>query len=136
MIYLLDTNVLSEGMKASPDSQVLAWLSDHEDACAMSAFSLAEMARGLEALPEGKRKSELAKRLRFLQEDYADVILPFDEAVAWEWARYCQRSTEAGFALSLMDSLIAATALSYGLTVVTRNTSDFPLVPVFDPFQV
>ncbi|TDU80815.1 hypothetical protein EI77_00113 [Prosthecobacter fusiformis] len=134
MIYLLDTNVLSEGMKPSPDLRVTAWMDLHQEDCAISVITLAELARGVEAIDEGKRKNELLRRLSFLQEDYSDLILPVDDAVAWEWARYCRGVEEAGFVPSVMDSLIAATALSYGLTVVTRNTGDFPLVPVLDPF--
>lgn len=135
MIYLLDTNVLSEGMKPSPDVLVMDWLDAHQEDSAISVITLAEMARGAEAIDEGKRKNDLLRRLRFLQEDYADLILPFDEPVAWEWARYCRRAERAGHEPNLMDSLIAATALSYGLTVVTRNTGDFSLVPVMNPFS-
>lgn len=84
---------------------------------------------------DGKRKNELLRLLRFMQEDFADAVLPFDEAVAWEWARYCKRAGEEGWSLAVMDSLIAATALAYGLTVVTRNTGDFLGVPVLNPFE-
>ena len=102
---------------------------------AISALSLAELARGAEAVADGKRKKELLKRLRYLQEDFADAILPFDDAAAWEWARYCKRLQSEGCSVPVIDSLIAATALAYGLTVVTRNTSDFPGVTVKNPFS-
>lgn len=134
MKYLLDTNVLSEGMRPVPDPQVLQWLDAHQEESAISALTLAELARGVEALPDGKRKSELHRLLSFMQEDFGDAILPFDEPVAWEWARYCQRTTSEGVLPGVMDSLIAATAITYGLTVVTRNTSDFPGVKLLDPF--
>ncbi len=135
MTYLLDTNVLSEGMTPSPDVNVIQWLDHHQEECALSVVTLAELARGVETLEEGKKKNELLRRLRFLQEDYADLILPMDDSVAWEWARYCHRAESSGYSLSVLDSLISATALSYGLIVVTRNTSDFPLVPVLNPFD-
>ncbi len=134
MTYLLDTNVLSEGMRPQPDPLVIAWLEAHQEESAISALTLAELARGAEALPDGKRKTELLHLLRFMQEDFADAVLPFDDAAAWEWARYCKRIKTEGHSISVMDSLIAATALAYGLVVVTRNTSDFPGVAVIDPF--
>lgn len=134
MTYLLDTNVLSEGMRTQPDPRVIAWLDAHQEESAISALTLAELARGAEALPDGKRKKELLKLLRFMQEDFTDAILPFDDAAAWEWARYCKDCQESGHAVSVMDSMIAATALAYGLIVVTRNTADFPCITVVDPF--
>ena len=123
MKYLPDTNVLSE-----------EWLQLHAEECALSVLVLGELACGVEALPAGKRKGELEKRLRFLQEDYADRILPVDAAVIWEWSRYRAR-VAGGSQLALMDTLIAATALAWGLTVVTRNQADFPAIPQINPFS-
>lgn len=118
-----------------PDPGVMAWMTANQDECSLSAITLAEMARGVEALADGKRKNELTKRLAFLQEDYSDRILPVDEIVSWEWARYVNRIKAAGHAISVMDSLIAATALASRLTVVTRNTGDFLDVPTLNPFS-
>jgi predicted nucleic acid-binding protein len=132
--YLLDTNVLSEGMRQQPDSRVIKWLDAHQEESAISALTLAELARGAEAFGDGKRKNELLRLIRFMQEDFADAILPFDDAAAWEWARYCKRAQDEGHTVTVMDSLIAATALAYGLTVITRNVADFPGLNVIDPF--
>ena len=76
-----------------------------------------------------------ANERQFLQEDYADQILPFDESAAWEWARYPREAREAGHAPQLFDSFIAAPARAWGLKVVTRNESDFPPVDVVNPFK-
>lgn len=122
-------------MMPLPDPGVMAWMTANQDECSLSAITLAEMARGVEALADGKRKNELTKRLAFLQEDYSDRILPVDEIVSWEWARYVNRIKAAGHAISVMDSLIAATALASRLTVVTRNTGDFLDVPTLNPFS-
>ena len=135
MIYLLDTNVFSELLKPLPDPKIVEWLRVNQDECAMSALTLAEMAAGVEALPEGKRRHALAKELSFLQEDFAEQIIAFDEGVAWDWARYVTEAKQQGFSPPLMDSLIAATAISVGLIVATRNESDFPLMEVINPFD-
>jgi predicted nucleic acid-binding protein len=132
--FLLDTNVLSELLKGRPDPAVIDWMRMHQSTCAMSSLTLAEMAAGVEKLPQGKRRNALTKEVSFLQEDFADSILAVDEMVAWEWARYTTEAQKAGFNPTLIDSLIAATAKANGLMVVTRNTADFPLMEVINPF--
>jgi predicted nucleic acid-binding protein len=102
----------------------------------LCSIVLAELASGIELLHEGKRKSTLQKELRFIQEDYHGRILPFDEAAAWEWARYCRSLKDAGGTAPLADSQIAAIAKAWGLTVVTRNDADFPLLDIVNPFTI
>jgi predicted nucleic acid-binding protein len=131
---LLDTNILSEMMKPTPHPEVELWLERHAVDSSLSVLVLAELADGIEALPRGKRQTELAKKLDFLQQDYADQILVFDETCAWEWSRYCQEVRATGQVPALMDSLIAATARVWGLKVVTRNDVDFPCVETVNPF--
>lgn len=80
MKFLLDANVVSELLKPAPAPRVVQWMQDHQQESALCALTLAELARGVEQLPEGKRRNALATALRFLQEDYSDRILPFDEA--------------------------------------------------------
>ena len=135
MRYLLDTNVISEVMKAVPEAGVEAWIHEHDEDSALSVIVLAELADGIESLADGKKKAALSRKLDFLQEDYADQILVFDEVCAWEWARYCREARQAGYSPPLLDSLIAATARVWGMTVVTRNESDFPLLEVVNPFN-
>jgi predicted nucleic acid-binding protein len=133
--YLLDTNIVSELMKAVPDPRVVAWVDEHDADTALCSVVLAELASGIEALDDGKRKAGLNKELRFIQEEYRERILPFDESAAWEWARYMRLVKNAGFAPPLLDSQIAATARAWGLKVVTRNEDDFPLMDVVNPFK-
>lgn len=122
-------------MKPAPDPQVRNWVNEYADDTVFSALVLAELASGVEALPDGKRKAAIERELRFFQEDYVDEILPFDESAAWEWARYTREAREAGYAPPLLYSLIAATARAWGLKVVTRNEDDFPLTDVVNPFK-
>jgi predicted nucleic acid-binding protein len=133
--FLPDTNVLSEMMKAAPDPRVESWLAQHEDDCALSVLVIAEVADGIESLPEGKRKAELARKLDFLREDFMEQRLDFDESCAWEWARYCNEARKAGFEPPVLDSLLAASARAWGLKIITRNAADFPLMEVINPFE-
>jgi toxin FitB len=135
MKFLLDTNVLSELLKLEPNPKVVGWMHENQEECALSSLTLAEMAAGLEKLSSGKRRNELSKELHFLQEDFADRILPFDEIAAWEWGRYVSETQQSGFNPPLIDSLIAAIAKANGLRIVTRNADDFPLLDIVNPFE-
>ncbi|MDR3069065.1 MAG: type II toxin-antitoxin system VapC family toxin [Cellulomonas sp.] len=133
--YLLDTNVLSEPTKPRPDPGLTAWAqSAVPEECCLSVLSLAEIMRGLERL-ESRGITAKAARLRVwmaqVQEDYDDRILPITSAVAQAWAGLPVSRTLPDF-----DSLLAATAVVHGLTVVTRNVKDFEGtgVPCLDPF--
>ena len=67
MTYLLDTNIISEVMKPSPNPNVIAWFLANQDDCGLSAITLAEMADGVESLDEGKRKRDVIRRLSFFK---------------------------------------------------------------------
>ena len=130
----MDTNILSELTKPAPFPRLLEWLEVHEQDIAISAISIGEMAAGVERLPEGKRRRSLEKSLKFLREDYAGRILDFTEAAAVEWGRLVAMAARQGRKLSVLDSQIEATAIHFGLTVVTRNSADF-LHPVVNPWK-
>ncbi len=134
MNWLLDTNTISELAKLEPDSNLLDWLETNEPQTAISALSIGEMVAGLEAMPEGKRRRSLERNLKFLREDYAGKILDFTEGVAVEWGRLLATAKKRGRRLSVVDSQIEATAVHFGLMVVTRNEKDF-FHPVFNPWK-
>ncbi|MBW3541410.1 MAG: type II toxin-antitoxin system VapC family toxin [Planctomycetes bacterium] len=124
MKFLVDANVLSEPTKPAPDSKVVDWLRRHEREIAVDPIVLAELEFGILLLPVGKRRRHL--------KDWFDrvvrrlPVLDFDARSATEWASLLARLLKRrGLAMSVKDSLIAATALVHGLTLVTRNTSDF-----------
>ena len=139
MRFLLDTNIISERSKPGPEARCMAWLEAHQEECALSAVSLAELRYGVERLPEGRRKRILARNLDFLQQDYRDSLLSFDESAAAEWGRYLAR-LEQQFGAGILDQLdypdtqIAAIALAHGLTVVTNNERDFPALKTTNPY--
>jgi predicted nucleic acid-binding protein len=133
--YLLDTNVLSETAKDVPDSSVIQWVSEHlGDDLLISSITVGEISYGIEKLEEGRRKAEYRDWFEsVLLEWFAGNIVPLDEEVmlAWAWMRVASRS------LPVLDSLIAAAAISSNSTLVTRNTRDFEGIPgirLFNPW--
>ncbi len=136
MNYLLDTNVVSELRKKVPEPRVLAWFETVEDErLYFSVLSVGEIRRGIERLGEPMRKRALAEWLETeLLPWFGNRLLPINLAVADRWGKLL---AEAGRPLPSIDSLLAATALEYGLTLVTRNIQDFDLpgVSLKNPWQ-
>ncbi len=135
MAYLLDTNVLSELRKSDRcDANVRAWARRiPASELWISVLSLGEIRKGIESL---RRKDApqcvvLERWLGIVEQEFENHILPITEAIADEWGRLQARQS-----MSIVDSLIAATALVHNLTVVTRNAKDFKAadVPVVNPF--
>lgn len=131
MKYLLDTCVLSELVKPTPEPKVVAWVNAQaDDTLFVSAITLAELLKGIAKLQDSQRKTALTEWVNKIQEEMADRILPFESSTADYWANMCATAEKAGTALSAFDSLIAATAMEHGLVIVTRNVRDFESAPV------
>lgn len=135
MSYLLDTNTVSELTKERPSPDVVNWLRQHHRQCFLSSVTIGELVKGLELLPEGKKRRRLTRELRFLQQDYRDRILPYDELSAVEWGRLYAAAKKQNLLLPLEDSLIEAIALTHELSVVTQNANDFFKVPTVNPWM-
>lgn len=127
MRLLLDTNVLSEVTKPSPDANVLGWLDRlDEDRTFISVVSIAEIRRGVALMDEGRRRDSLTEWLaRELPQRFEQRVLPVDEAVALAWGDLLGVAKRRGRGLSSMDGLIGATAIAQSLTLATRNIKDF-----------
>jgi predicted nucleic acid-binding protein len=127
MSFLLDRNVLSEPMKERPNPGVLAWLSRvDEDQVFVSVVSITELRFGVERLAIGKRRERLDGWLRKdLILRFEGRILPIDLRIADACGGLMARSESMGRPMEARDAFIAATAEVHGLTLVTRNTSDF-----------
>ena len=126
--FLIDTNVLSEyNRPGSPNVGVKRWLETTDrQSQYVSVITLAEIQKGIELLVEGKRRSQLRQWLeQDLEAWFSGRILPVDHQVAGRWASLLAAGARTGRSLPTVDSLIAATALVYDLTIVTRNLRDF-----------
>jgi predicted nucleic acid-binding protein len=134
-VTLVDANVLSEATKPDPSAQVVAWLRDNERELAVDPIILGEVRFGIHLLPAGKRRRRLE---RWFSQGIANLnCLPWDAATGLRWAELLADLRRAGLAMSVKDSMIAATALVHRLTVATRNKKDFKKagVKVLDPFE-
>lgn len=127
MSILLDTNVLSELMRARPEPAVRAWIArQRPDSLFVSAVTQAEMLLGAALLPVGKRRAALETALRSMfDQEFADRVLPFDGAAALRYAEIATTRRRAGRPMSQFDAQIAAIAGSRGLRLATRNLKDF-----------
>jgi predicted nucleic acid-binding protein len=137
--FLLDTNVISEWVKPRPDPHVIAWLAEiDEDRTFLSVASFAEIRRGIELLPDGRRRDRLAAWLaEELPSRFEGRILPIDRDICETWGVLMVRGKKAGVTLGSIDAFFAATAEARRLTLVTRNIKDFvPLgILLFNPWQ-
>lgn len=122
-VYLLDTNIISEFVKLNPDSKVLELYQARRDLSAISAITWQELTRGLERMSEGKRKNTITNFIQHLSENIQ--IIPYDKFAAEICGKIQTIAEKNGKTISYYDSQIAATAISCGMILVTRNTSDF-----------
>jgi toxin FitB len=138
--YLLDTNVVSEPLKARPDSNVVRWLAAaDEDGLFLSVITFAEIHKGIEELGSVRRRDTFTAWLyEELAVRFERRILAVDLGVAEAWGTIMARSNRTGLNLGAVDGFFAATADAYGLTLVTRNIKDFEKldIPLLNPWKV
>lgn len=136
MAFLLDTNVISEIRKSSPNPNVRAWYRQQATAEAyVSTLALGEIRQGIERVrPRDTKQAEALDRwLDGLLTAYRDRILPVTTEVAQAWGRL----NASNKPLPIIDGLMVATAVVHRLTFVTRNIADVARtgVPVINPFN-
>ena len=137
--FLLDTNCVSELVRAKPEPRVMEWMdATDEELLYLSVLTLGEIRKGVAGLAQGKRRTHLETWLEVdLQARFSGRILPIDYAIADRWGLLAAESKRNGKALSVIDGLLAATALHHNLTVVSRKGSDFTTaqVQVLNPWE-
>jgi predicted nucleic acid-binding protein len=137
--FLLDTNCVSELVRVKPEPRVLEWMEAADESLLhLSVLTLGEIRKGLAALPQGRRRTQLEAWLEVdLRDRFSGRILPVDAAVADRWGLLAAQANRNGAALPIIDGLLAATALHHNLTLVSRNVCDFAAaqVPVLSPWE-
>lgn len=126
-MFLIDTNVISELMRATPAPSVLNWFSTQDPSTLyLSAVTEAELRTGIAILPAGQRREGLKAALdATIAEDFEGRILPFDTDAAKTYADIASMRRAAGRPIADADCQIAAIARAAGATVATRNLRDF-----------
>lgn len=126
-MIVLDTNVISEVMRARPSPRVLDWMRAEPLASLFTtAITEAELLYGIAVLPPGKRRESLETTVTtILAEDFQGRILPFDSPAAQAFAVIAANRRRSGRPISDADARIAAIARSRGAVVATRNVGDF-----------
>jgi predicted nucleic acid-binding protein len=135
MTYLADANVVCEPTKLNPAPSVIDWLRSHDADIVMDPIVLGEIWHGIDALPLGRKRTRLTEWFQELRETL--VCLDWTDEVAVVWGGTLNTVRRSGRTVGVRDTMIAATALHYGLTVATRNVADFSAcgVPVVNPFD-
>lgn len=126
--FLLDTPVVSEGVKSRPNRGLANWLAKvEEDATYISVLTIGELQKGISRLEaDSSKRIDLERWLTFdLMARFGQRILAFDANVARHWGTMVASALDRGAVLAIVDSQIAATASLYGLKVVTRNERHF-----------
>jgi predicted nucleic acid-binding protein len=139
-VIVVDTNVISEPLRAGHDPRVRSWLNRQApETLYLSAVTVAELTLGVELLPEGRRRTELRAAVSSVIGDvFRGRVLPFDAAVAETYASLVARARARGRSVSFADGQIAATASHHGFAVATRDVGPFEAcgVTVIDPWSV
>ena len=138
-MIVLDTNVVSELMKAAPDENVRGWVAlQPATSLYTTSITQAEILHGIALLSSGKRRNALeAAADAMFRDDFAGRILPFGSDAARPYARIAADRRRAGRPISQFDAQIAAIARAAGAAIATRNTGDYEGcgVKLIDPWR-
>ncbi len=139
MAWLLDTNILSERRKPKPEPRVIAFYDAQPlSVLYLSVISIAEIHFGIELQQDVTRRAELNEwPTRTRRPAFTGRIIPVTEEILLKWRLLLENGRRIRYTYSLADSLVAATALHHGFTVVTRDRGEFDRagVPVFNPWE-
>jgi toxin FitB len=137
--WLLDTNVLSELRRRRAEPKVVAFVAAQPlDSLHVSTVTFAEIRFGIEMVADLRRRAELNDWLTHrIRPMFEQRVLPVSEDVILKWRLLVEDGRRAGHTFSQPDLMIAATALVHGLTVASRDTTDYARarVPVLNPWS-
>ena len=136
-MILVDTNVLSELTRPTPEPRVITWLEVNEPAIAVPTIALAELRYGIARLPDGRRRSGLLRFWHATCAQFRGRIFSFDERAAERYGDVAADAERAGRRLNIQDGQIAAIALVHGMSVATRNVGHFEAagVVIVNPWE-
>jgi toxin FitB len=138
-VIILDTNVVSELIRAAPDPGVRAWVSSRPSTqVATTAITAAELYYGVARLPAGQRRQQLAVAVSALLNDaLRGRVVPFDERAARRYADVITVRERVGRPIGVPDAQIAAICRELGAVLSTRNVKDFEEtgIELIDPWQ-
>lgn len=139
-MIILDTNVISELARPQPHQRVVQWLDGlPTNEVRTTSITAAELLYGVARLPDGRRRSELAERIRVILREYLDGrVEPFDLAAAEHYADIVAGRDAAGRPIQMPDAQIAAICRKLRGTLATRNTKDFvgTDIELVDPWTI
>lgn len=124
-MIILDANVLSEPVRASPDERVINWLLTETDTLAVTAVTVGELLVGVRRLPLGHRRSGLEDAVEAILSTHTERVLSYDESAARHYAQLMETRRAVGRPLSVEDGMIAAICLAQGARLATRHIRDF-----------
>ncbi len=124
-MILLDTNVVSELMKAEPEVSVERWFLLNEEECCLASIAIGELAYGVAKLESGARKSKLQSQLSEWRVRFANRIHVYDVIAALVYGDMLAKARRDGQPMSVPDGQIAAIAMTQSCMLATRNTKDF-----------
>lgn len=138
-MILLDTNVVSEPLRQSPEARVVAWIDAQPlETLFLSAVTVAELRAGVALMPAGKRRAGLQENLeKRVLPLFAGRVLPFDLATTKAYAQLMTKARASGLSIATADGYIAAIAAASGFAVATRDTQPFEAagITVINPWQ-
>lgn len=137
MIYILDTNIISEFMKPRANYGVIDWAQDHNSELFITTVTIMELQYGIMRMPDGKRKRALFEAINAITKECADRTLVFDGFSAYLCADMRCQAQRTGFTPQIADCMIAAICKRNDAVLVTHNVKDFESygIELFDPFD-
>ncbi|MBQ9003497.1 MAG: type II toxin-antitoxin system VapC family toxin [Eggerthellaceae bacterium] len=137
MIYVVDTNVISEIFKPKPHTNAIWWMQDHNENMYLNAITIHELNFGISLLPDGKRKKSHLDRLDAITRECSDRTLPFDAFSGYLSGQLFALARKKGRVGAVEDCMIAAICARHDATLATRNVKDFEVfgIDIVNPFD-